>query len=76
MWESIFKEQGKVDYELVMTLEGTILDKQSCDIPLGKEWRGMLNLYNLAIQSGYAPVSDGESVEAGSKSRPPPLQQA
>jgi len=45
MLKKKFKELGKVDYETVIKFDRTILDAHACDIPMGKEWRGMLDLY-------------------------------
>lgn len=49
MLKNIFKEWGRVCYDAITNLEGTILDAWPCDIPYVKEWKTLMDLYKWAI---------------------------
>lgn len=54
----------KIDYEDIISLEGATIEASSCDIPYGREWRTLMDLYKWAIQQGFATVSQEDSSEA------------
>jgi len=72
--KDIFIQQEKVDYELITTMDGNMLDTQSFNFLVGKEWNDMLYLYKLAVQHGFTPVSYEDLVEAGYNFRAPTQQ--
>lgn len=74
---NLFKEQGKVDHDEIINLDGSIVDEQVCGVPFSKECKGLMYLYKLATQMGPKESYVGgampqvSSTKGDSSSKPP-----
>jgi len=55
--KNIFKGWGKTDYEYITSLEGTIIEDCSCDMPYDREWWTLMDLHEWVNQQEFTSTS-------------------
>jgi len=55
--KNIFNGWGKVDYEYIASMEGSIIEASSCDMPYGREWRTIMDLHEWIITWEFTSTS-------------------